>query len=163
MPPPLIGAYEGEGDEGGDDEEDGFERTNAAHDRLMRFETQLRKFIDETMTAAFGDNWIRQRVPGEIWTKWRDKREQARERGEQLWPLIAYADFSDYVPIITRRDNWEAVFKPIFCRAESVIESFQRLYPIRICTMHARVITQDDELYLYVEVKRLLAAIGIEA
>jgi len=67
------------------------------------------------------------------------------------------------VTIITRRDNWEAVFKPIFCRAESVIESFQRLYPIRICTMHARVITQDDELYLYVEVKRLLAAIGIEA
>ena len=163
VPPPLIGAYEGEGDEGGDDEEDGFERTNAAHDRLMRFETQLRKFIDEAMTAAFGENWIKQRVPGEIWTKWRDKREQARDRGEQPWPLIAYADFSDYVPIITRRDNWEGVFKPIFCRVESVIELFQRLYPIRICTMHARVITQDDELYLYVEVKRLLAAIGIEA
>ena len=27
--------------------------------------------------------------------------------------------------------------------------------------MHARLITQDDELYLYVETKRILAAIGI--
>ena len=40
-------------------------------------------------------------------------------------------------------------------------ESFQRLYPIRICTMHARLITQDDELYPYVEIKRILAAIDI--
>ena len=29
--------------------------------------------------------------------------------------------------------------------------------------MHARLITQDDELYLYVETKRILAAIGIES
>jgi hypothetical protein len=27
--------------------------------------------------------------------------------------------------------------------------------------MHARIITQDDELFLHVEVKRLLRAIGI--
>jgi len=27
--------------------------------------------------------------------------------------------------------------------------------------MHARLITLDDELYLYVETKRLLAAIGV--
>jgi hypothetical protein len=67
------------------------------------------------------------------------------------------------VPIITKRDNWEDIFKPFFGRAESVMESFQRLYPIRICTMHARLITQDDELYLYVETKRILSAIGLAA
>jgi hypothetical protein len=51
------------------------------------------------------------------------------------------------------------VFAPVFRRAESVRESFQRLYPIRLCTMHARIVTQDDELYLFVETKRILSAI----
>lgn len=158
-PPPLIELYRGESAE--HEEEAGFERTNAAHDRLQRFETQLRNFINDKMTAAFGEGWIKGRVPGEIHQRWRDKRDAAREKGEREWPLLAYADFTDYVPIMTRNDNWTAVFKPVFRRVEFVTESFQRLYPIRICTMHARLITQDDELYLYVETKRVLAAIGI--
>jgi hypothetical protein len=90
---------------------------------------------------------------------WREKKQKAMDSGEKEGPLLAYADFTDYVPIITRKDNWEKVFKPIFQRSEFVRESFQRLYPIRICTMHARMITQDDELYLHVEIKRILRAI----
>jgi Swt1-like HEPN len=160
-PPALLEFYRPaeEGDE--DLEEAGFERTNDAHDRLQRFESQLRSFIDERMRAAFGENWIKHRVPGDMRRRWIDKKQKETESREREWPLIAYADFADYVPIITRKDNWEDVFKPVFGRAESVIESFQRLYPIRICTMHARLITQDDELYLYVETKRLLTAIGV--
>ena len=138
-----------------------YERTNTAHDRLQRFETQIRKFIDEQMKAIFGENWIKQQVPGEIRKAWLEKQQKVKDSGGPEWPLIAYADFSDYVPIITRRDNWNRVFKPIFRRQASIQESFQRLYPIRICTMHARLITQDDELYLYVETKRILTAIGI--
>lgn len=157
----MIEGYWSEAEREPDEEEDAFARTNDAHDRLTRFETQLRKFIDEQMRAAFGDGWIRHRVPGDIHKAWREKRQKAIDNGEQAWPLIAYADFSDYVPIITRKDNWEAVFKPVFRRQSFVQESFQRLYPIRICTMHARLITQDDELYLYVEIRRVLSAIGI--
>ncbi|MBS0533125.1 MAG: hypothetical protein JSR72_03620 [Proteobacteria bacterium] len=142
------------------DDEPGLQRTNAAHDRLLRFETRIRRFIEALMAAQFGEHWIKHRVPGEIRKKWQEKRELARSRGEKEWPLIAYADFTDYVPIITRSDNWDAVFKPVFYRPESIIESFQRLYPIRICTMHARIITQDDELYLQVELKRILQAIS---
>jgi Swt1-like HEPN len=141
------------------DEQQGFARTNAAHDRLQRFEAQLRRFIDERMTAVFGLDWIKHQVPGDILKAWREKKQKAMDNGEQGWPLIAYADFTDYVPLITRKDNWEKVFKPIFRRVEFVQESFQRLYPIRICTMHARIITQDDELYLHVEIKRILSAI----
>jgi hypothetical protein len=158
-PPPLVDEYDG--DAAASEEEAGFERTNAAHDLLQRFETNLRHFMDREMRAAFGEGWIKQRVPGELWKSWHEKRERARETGERVWPLIAYADFTHYVPIIVREDNWETVFKPVFRRAQSVSESFQRLYPIRIATMHARPITQDDELYLYVEAKRLLSAIGI--
>src|SRR5262245_38327527 len=142
-----------------EEERQGFARTNAAHDRLQRFETELRRFIDQQMTAAFGTDWTRQRVPGPILTSWREKKQKAMASGEKEWPLLAYADFTDYVPIITRKDNWAEVFKPIFRRSECVRESFQRLYPIRICTMHARIITQDDELYLQVEIKWILGAI----
>ena len=136
-----------------------FKRTNKAHDLLQRFETQIRKFIDERMTTAFGTNWTKRRIPSPIRDQWLEKRQKAEDNGEKEWPLIAYADFTDYVQIITRNDNWQEVFKEIFGRKNLVQESFQRLYPIRICTMHARLITQDDELYLYVETKRILAAI----
>jgi hypothetical protein len=142
-------------------ERQGFTRTNAAHNRLQQFEIQLRRFIDQRMTATFGPNWTKHQVPGDMLKSWHDKKQKAMENGEQEWPLIAYADFTDYVPLITRKDNWEKVFKSIFRRTGFVQESFQRLYPIRICTMHARLITQDDEIYLYVEIKRILNAINL--
>ena len=145
-----------------DDEESAFIRTNAAHDKLMRFETMIRQFIEERMRSECGDKWIKQRVPAAIRQSWEQKRQATLEAGGEDWPLIAFADFTDYIPIITRRDNWEGVFASIFKRSESIRESFQRLYPIRICTMHARLITQDDELYLLVETKRILKAIGQE-
>jgi hypothetical protein len=141
-------------------QEDGFRRTNAAHDRLQRFETRVREFISERMTAYFGPDWIKHNVSGEMREQWQRKRETGRANGEHDWPLLTYADFTDYAQIITRRDNWEAVFRSFFRRREFVLEAFQRLYPVRICTMHSRIVTPDDELYLYVETKRFLAAIG---
>ena len=160
-PPPLIYAYNFESEVGENEEEFAFRRTNKAHDWLQRFETYLRRFIDERMKAAFGEDWIKHQVHSKIGEDWIKKEQKARESGEPECPLIAYADFTDYEEIITRKDNWEKVFKPVFKRKSSVQESFQRLYPIRRCTMHARLITQDEGLYLYVEVKRILSAIGI--
>ena len=81
-----------------------------------------------------------------------------RARKEQ--PLIAYADFSDYIRIIERKDNWARVFKAIFKRPSDVQESFIRLFPVRNITMHARLITLDDELLLRVETRRLINAFG---
>jgi hypothetical protein len=159
IPPRTLGRTQ-DGSSGLDDQEEGFERNNAAHDLLQRFETQIREFIDTQMTAAFGAKWIKHRVPGNMHDQWRQKTEAAIKNGEQGRPLIAYADFADYVTLIIRRDNWDAIFKPVFHRTEFIRESFQRLYPIRICTMHARIITPDDELYLRVELKRVLKAMG---
>ena len=126
---------------------------------MHRFESQLRKFIHEKMEAKFGTNWIKQRVPGQIGERWRDK--QRRDIGTLSWPTIAYADFTDYVTIITRNDNWRELFELTFVNKDSVQESFRRLHPMRLATMHARLITEDDELYLYVETKRILTAIGV--
>ena len=161
-PPPYIRAY-AHADDQRSDQDAGFERTNTAHDRLQRFESQLRAFIDQRMTAIVGENWIKQRVPGPMCQQWKAKQEKALDGGEPKHPLIAYADFTDYVGIIVRRDNWDQVFASVFRRKSLVQESLQRLYPIRVCTMHARIITQDDELYLHAETKRLLSAMDTMA
>lgn len=141
-----------------DEQEDGFARTNNAHDWLQRFETQVRRFIAEQMRAAFGEDWPKHRLPNGMYERWDAKRKAAGHRAEAI-PLVAFADFTDYLPIIEKRDNWREVFKVFFERPEGVRESFQRLYPIRIDTMHARLITSEDEVFLYVEVRRIVRAI----
>ena len=141
-------------------EEEGLARTNEAHDRLQRLESHLRRFIDSEMNRAFGADWPRHQLPNNKYDEWKSKKGAAARAGAPSRPLIAYADFTHYVLVICKRDNWEQVFSPFFGRPESVRESFQRLHPIRLDTMHARPITQDDEILLYVEARRLMQRIG---
>ena len=143
-------------------DDDGLVRTKQAFERLQHFEIALRRFIEKQMISTFGQSWIKQKIPGEMKASWEDKKEKARAAGEPERPLIEYADFTDYQKIIERKDNWQNVFGAVFKRPALIQESLQRLYPIRICTMHARIITQDDELYLCAETRRILKAIGFE-
>lgn len=140
-------------------EEADFARNRSAFDQLQRFEVAVRRFIDRVMTEAFGANWINTRVPSEIADRWREKQAIDFKATGLTRPLIEYADFTDYKLVIERSDNWKAVFKPVFKRPTDVQESFQRLFPVRIATMHARMITQDDEMMLTVETRRILRAI----
>ena len=159
-PPTLIGLYGAPVAPADDEEEEeGLARTNAAHDWLLRLETQLRNFIDAVMTRSFGAKWHKQRLPNGLYDEWQEKKRKAMQSDGKDWPLIAYADFTDYERVICKGDNWREVFAVFFVRSESVRESFQRLYPIRLDTMHARPITQDDELLLYVETRRLVKVI----
>jgi hypothetical protein len=141
------------------DEEARLKRTNIAQGWLLRLETHVRRFIDDRMTQAFGPDWRKHRLPKDLYDKWREKKVTAEKAGARGWPLIAYADFTDYELVICKRDNWREVFGSYFSRPESVRETFQRLYPVRLDTMHARPITQDDELLLYVETQRLVKVI----
>lgn len=142
-----------------DIEEQDYVRSNKAHDRLFRLETRLRRFIDKKMSNTFSKNWPKHQLPNGVYEKWFEKRRTAINSGCIEKPLIAYADFTDYAILICRKDNWEQVFRIVFKRQESVRETFNRLYPVRHATMHARAITQDDELYLYAEERRLYSAI----
>lgn len=143
----------------GENIEDGFTRARDAFDQLQRFEIAIRRFIATTMHTAYGEHWMKHQLPSGMMDAWRAKRDTAVKAGEVERPLIDYADFTDYRQIIERGDNWKTVFKPIFGRPEDVRESFQRLFPVRIATMHSRVVTLDDELLLVVETKRVLQAI----
>lgn len=153
--PPVPSAYD-------PDEEAALVRTNQAHDWLQRFESQLRRFIDTEMTRVFGPNWPRGQLPNGMYPLWVEKSERDTARtGTAPRSLIAYADFTDYARVITRKDNWKQVFGTHFQRQADVRESLQRLHPIRMDTMHARPIGQDDELLLYCEVRRMMSAIGV--
>jgi len=141
-------------------EEIGLLRTNRAHGQLLRFECNVRRFIDTVMKTEFGDDWLKRQLPDGMHASWEKKRSIALEKGEAEQPLIAYADFTDYIRIIERRDNWARVFGAIFKRQSDVQESFIRLFPVRICTMHARFITLEDEFLLRVETRRVTRAIS---
>jgi len=125
---------------------------------IYAFESRIRRFINEIMSEKYGPNWARHRVHGDLKREWEEKRNKALESGEPEHPLICYADFTHYETIIVRKDNWEEVFKAVFRNKESVAESFRRLYPMRIPTMHSRIIVSDDMLYLFAETRRLLRA-----
>lgn len=144
-------------DEEGETVKTAFGRTNDAHDKLQRLEVELRRFIEAVLSTEHGEQWAKCSVPGPTLEQWKEKREKARYHTDNRHPLISYADFTDYERIICRRDNWKH-FEPYFDHRESVAESLHRLYPIRVDTMHARMITQDDELFLLVEYKRLTRA-----
>jgi len=140
------------------DEEENATRANDAHDWLFRAEGQIRRFIDELMIDAFGRDWYRHRLPNGMLDRWVEKQQRRESNGGDPLPIIAYADFTDYEPIICKRDNWP-VFVGYFLRLEGARESFQRLYAMRIDVMHARGISQEDQLLLFAEVRRLMRAI----
>jgi len=131
----------------------------AAYKIIYAFESRVRRFIDEIMTERFGPNWAKHRVPGDMKKDWEEKKTKALDSGEPERPLICYADFTHYETVIVRRDNWEEVFKAVFRNKESVTESLRRLYPMRVPTMHTRIIISDDMLYLMAETRRILKAI----
>ena len=158
-PPALVEPYEPVSTLRTENDEAAFVRTNEAHDRLQRFESHLRRFIDDQMTRAYGPEWPKHRLPNDMFKSWERKKHVAAQARRPECPLVAYADFNDYIGIITRKDNWKQVFKSYFLHHEDVRESFNRLRPIRLDTMHARLIGHEDELLLDVEVKRIMRAI----
>ena len=102
---------------------------------LRHFEVALRQFIERVMKGTFGSAWMKQRLPSAMRDSWIEKKDKAVGAGNPEFPLIDYADFTDYKVIIERRDNWDAVFKAVFGRIEDVRESFQRLFHVRIAIM----------------------------
>lgn len=147
---------DGELEDGGSE---GELRAQRAYRELRRTEKAIRAFIVRVMTAAYGETWMKSQLPNGMYDAWVGKSEVARKAGAAEKPLIEFADFTDYRAIITKRDNWRVVFAPVFSRPEDVTESFQRLFPVRIATMHAGVITLDDELLLRVETRRIMSRI----
>ncbi len=135
-------------------------RQRQAYALISELEQELREFIGEEMTRAFGPQWLKQRVPGPVRTRWLENRKKALAAGEKEHELICYAEFGDYLDVIVRSDNWKEVFEEFFQSPDDLRASFNRLAPLRNVTMHARPLLKDDILCVAVEVKRIRVAIG---
>lgn len=140
-------------------QQDNLARAREAFAHIQRFEVAMRNFIEGAMLRLFGNDWTKQRLPANMMDGWLEKKHQATKRGETEQSLIYYADFTDYIKIIDKNDNWRDLFSKIFQRREDVRESLQRLHPVRIATMHSRGLLHDDLLLLLVETKRILKAL----
>jgi hypothetical protein len=70
------------------EDEHALERTNEAHDWLLRLETNIRRFVDERMTTACGLAWPKHRLPKGMYDEWRERKRLA-DRIRRLHSLSA--------------------------------------------------------------------------
>lgn len=114
---------------------------------LQKLETQLRQCI-QTQLETESKNWWKERVPKDV----QEKAELRKTKNEKQWPwhtskdlpFIFHIDFTDYVKIITRRDNWKQVFKEIFKDKEAISVKLRELEPIRNAIAHFRGLSRRE-------------------
>jgi len=120
---------------------------------LKNLEQELRKLI-QTKLSKISKHWWNQNVPDDV----QENAERRKKQNERPWSwlmrgeyLVDYIDFTDYAKIITRRDNWNQVFKEIFHNKEELSAKLKELEPIRNAIMHSRNLTakQKQRLQLY--------------
>jgi hypothetical protein len=158
---PVWPEIAGDEEEEAAGDEEKIERNTRAYGRIVKLERHLRSFVVARMESEWGKNWEKQRVPGDVRDEWTDRRDRAVQDGRPNEALIEYSEIGDFIKIIGRRDNWDAVFKDVFGHKVEIEVSLTRLIPVRRDTMHARFISLDDELLLEVEATRLLKAMGL--
>jgi hypothetical protein len=125
--------------------------------QVTQLEAVMRDFIERRMEKEFGPKWAKQKLDARMYAEWLDKQEKAKKAGRPMGRLIEAADFTDYSLIICKKDIFPTAFKPHFRDENYVRESFARLQPLRLDAMHSRPMSNDDILYVVVEVKRLIA------
>jgi tetratricopeptide (TPR) repeat protein len=128
--------------------------------RLYFLEKTLRRLVVDCLEKLTND-WWKQRIPKDV----RDKAEERKNKSERapypgpnLHP-IWYIDFPDYAKIITRKDNWQEVFKPIFGKVERVKVMMDELKPIRDKIAHMKPLTPREQINLEALSRDLLECI----
>jgi hypothetical protein len=96
--------------------------------------------------------WFKQRVPGDILQRAKERKADAERAGEQAADLIAFVDLGDLIPIVTLKKNWPA-FQPIFGNAEDFRVDMRRLNAIGRPAMHSRSIdpVQFTEMVIVID------------
>ena len=114
---------------------------------LQKLETKLRECI-HVQLETMSKKWWKERVPKDV----QEKAELRKTKNEKQWPwhtskdlpFIFYVDFTDYIKIITRRDNWNQVFKRIFRDREAISVKLRELEPIRNAIAHFRWLSRRE-------------------
>ena len=114
---------------------------------LQKLETKLRECI-QTRLETVSKNWWKERMPKDV----QEKVELRKTKNEKQWPwhvnkdlpFIYYVDFTDYLKIITRRDNWNQAFKTIFKDKDAISVKLRELEPIRNAIAHFRELSRRE-------------------
>jgi len=135
-----------------------------AYAKLRVVELRLREFIAQAMRAEFGPDWIKHQVPGETWSRWKE-RQTIGDSKPYPWmqhapSLLDFADFSDCKEIIVKNDNWDRVFKPLLKRKDYVEQKLDELYAFRNEVMHMRPLGKDALDALDLHSREVLALLG---
>jgi len=134
---------------------------------LAAFELGLRGFVEARLRAAMAeagenpDKWFKQRIPGDVAKRARQRREAARLAGEPPAPPIAFVDLGDFIDIVTQGKNWP-VFEAVFGSAEAFRVDIARLNAIRRPIAHLRPIDPVQLAETTLTVARLTRAITLD-
>lgn len=129
-----------------------------AYQAIDAIETGLRTFVAAKLSAAQGPHWFKQRVPGEIANRAKDRRREAMRAGEPQLELIHYTDLGDMIAMITRKDNWSEIFEAVFIRPDWFKVDLERLTAHRRTPMHARPVDAVQLIEILLNVRRLVEA-----
>jgi hypothetical protein len=130
---------------------------------ITDLEELLRDWVAQELTCRDAENWWKALVPPDI-----------RERAEARWQESAgpdgpppatsgymkYLDFSDYMPIMLRKDNWKSIFSAVFTSPEWITSRLEELLPIRNNIAHSRTVSDDELLHLRLYASDLRSAIA---
>jgi len=128
--------------------------------RLYFLERTLRQFVLICL-SKISEQWWKTRVPPDV----RGQAEERKAEEEQkLKPTINlhplwYVDFYDYVKIITRKDNWNDIFKEIFVNKDEFKVTIMKLAPLRNKIAHMRPLSIREKKNLDALSEDILAPI----
>ena len=134
-------------------------RDEQAYKLLGQLEGKLRELIERELSKV-SRNWWKERVPKDVRENAEKRREQEkRTPGAKVYPIKYYLDFSDYIKIICRRDNWRDAFKKYFKDVEWISTRLKELQIIRNKIAHYKPLSERDKDKLALFVKEILECI----
>jgi len=133
-----------------------------AYTILKELETRLRECIHEKLENV-SENWWKERVPKDV----KDRAESRKKKNENQYPwhkaknllLVFYIDFTDYIKIISRRNNWREAFREVFKDKQIISAKLRELEPIRNAIAHSRELNQTELSKLKLYSKDILSCI----
>jgi len=107
--------------------------------RLYFLEKTLRQFVLISL-SKLSNKWWKTRVPHDVRVQAEERKTEEEQRLKPTVNLhpIWYIDFYDYVKIITRKDNWNDIFKEIFVNKDEFKVTIMKLVPLRNKIAHMR-------------------------
>jgi hypothetical protein len=130
---------------------------------MKYLETNLRSVIKNKL-QLITSNWWLEKIPEDV----RKNAEERKRKNAKIWSVsdqkdlhpIFYVDFSDYIKIIKRKDNWNQVFSLIFSDSELISAKLKELEPVRNAIAHNRELTKREKTLLNLHASDIISCIN---